>query len=224
MAEAGREVLEWQRVLAKTGDNVVGEVLRGARAIYEWNHYPEGDVYDPASHAQYYYHAHPKDERPDEHGHFHTFLRPLGMPDGVRPAPLRDYVPPEHPNDALTHLVAISMNDKGAAIQLFTTNRWVTGETWYAARDVIAMLDCFAIDLARPSWPANRWVTAMMRLFRPQIEELLWERDRGVAAWQRRNPKVDVFEDSRLEVPSKADISVDDQMRHILGALKPPRR
>ena len=28
MLEAGREVLEWRRILAKTGDNLVGEVLK----------------------------------------------------------------------------------------------------------------------------------------------------------------------------------------------------
>jgi hypothetical protein len=224
MAEAGAEVIECLRVLAKTGDNVVGEILRGQGTFYEWTHYPEGDVYDAETHAQYYYHAHPKDERPGEHGHFHTFLRPKGMPRGVKPAPVSGYVLPEDPNDALSHLVAVSMNDRGYATQLFTTNRWVTGETWYAAPDVVAMLDRFAIDLARPSWPANRWLTAILRLFRPQIEALLFERDRVVAEWQRRNPKIDVFEDRRLEVTSKLDISVDNQMPLILAALKRTRR
>jgi len=60
--------------------------LRGGGVFYEWNHYPEGDVYDPDSHAQYYYHAHPPQLRGgDEHGHFHTFLRPRGMPSGTMP-------------------------------------------------------------------------------------------------------------------------------------------
>lgn len=74
MAAAGREVQDCGRVLRKTGDTIVSEILRGAGVFYEWNHYPEGDVYDPESHAQYYYHAHPPDRRGgDEHGHFHTF-------------------------------------------------------------------------------------------------------------------------------------------------------
>lgn len=224
MAEAGREVIDCYRVLAKSGDNVVGELLRGEGDFYEWTHYPKGDVYDFESNAQYYYHAHPKAERRGEHGHFHTFLRPKGMPKGIRPAPVVGYVPPADANDALSHLVAISMSNGGDAIQLFTTNRWVTGETWYAARDVIAMLHSFAIDLARPSWPVNRWITAMLRLFRPQIEALLIERDRAVAAWQRRYPKDDVFEDRRLEVAAKAEISAEDQMRRIAAALRRHRR
>lgn len=224
MADAGHEAIDCYRVLAKTRDNVVGEILRGQGTFYEWNHYPDGDVYDFESHAQYYYHAHPKAERPGEHGHLHTFLRPKGMPKGIKPTPVAGHAPPADPNDALSHLVAISMNESGYAIQLFSTNRWVTGETWYAAPDVIAMLDHFVIDLARPSWAVNRWITAMLRLFRPQIEALLIERDRVVAAWQRRHPESDVLEDRRLEVTSKVEISVDEQMRGILAALKRPRR
>ncbi len=46
MLAAGREVLQWRRILAKTGDNLVGE------------------------------------DRPGGHGHFHTFLRGGGMPEG----------------------------------------------------------------------------------------------------------------------------------------------
>ncbi len=82
MAEAGHEVVECHRVLAKTGDNIVGEVLRDQGIFYEYDHCPAGDIFDPDSHAQYYYHAH----RPGKHGHFHTFLREQGMPPDVRPA------------------------------------------------------------------------------------------------------------------------------------------
>ncbi len=59
MAGAGQEVIEAHRVLAKTGDNLVGELLRGHENFFEWDHYPPGDVYDGESHGQYYYHAHP---------------------------------------------------------------------------------------------------------------------------------------------------------------------
>ena len=129
MAEAGLQVLECYRVLAKSDANVVGEVLHGQDTFYEWDHYPKGDVYDWETHAQYYYHAHPAEERSGEHGHFHCFLRPKGMPPGVKPAALPDTVAPGDPNDALCHLVAISMDRAGFPIRLFTTNRWVTGET-----------------------------------------------------------------------------------------------
>jgi len=225
MAEAAREVRTCQRVLAKTGDTVVGELLRGQGSVYEWRHYPQGDVYDAEYHAQYYYHCHPESERSNgEHGHFHTFLRPLGMPAGVRPAPLDDYVPPPGDNDALSHLVGIAMDQGGRAVRLFTTNRWVTGETWYAAPDVVRMLDAFVIDHARPSWPANRWITALVRLFRPQVENLLHQRDAAIRRWAEAHPNGNVFEDRALEVTSQVAISVEEQVAEIEAALRALRR
>ena len=100
MQEAGRTVVNCHRILGKTSDNIVGELLRDYNDFFEWDHYPEGDVYDFETHGQYYYHAHPKEERPGEHGHFHTFLRPDGMPPGIRPAPVEDFTMPENPDDA----------------------------------------------------------------------------------------------------------------------------
>ena len=221
MSEAGDQVLECFRVLAKSKSNVVAEVLSGQGEFYEWDHYPKGDVYDWETHGQYYYHAHPAGLRGDEHGHFHTFLRPKGMPEGVRPADLPDYQPPPGDNDALSHLIAFSMDRAGFPVRLFTTNRWVTGEIWYAAADVSAMLDRFNMDLSYPSWPVNIWITAMTRLFRPEIEDLLHQRDRAVADWQAGKPGVNVYEDRDLEVTSVIEISVDDQIRRVREALTP---
>ncbi len=75
MLAAGEEIQECYRVLAKTGDNIVGELLRHQGTFYEWNHYPKGDIFDHATHSQYFYHAHVKGQRKGEYGHFHTFLR-----------------------------------------------------------------------------------------------------------------------------------------------------
>src|SRR3546814_359503 len=215
MLRAGETVLECHRVLGKTGDNIVGEILKREGTFYEWNHYPKGDVFDHESHSQYYYHAHPAEERGGEHGHFHTFLRPGGMPVGVRPALTPDQPgKPDRGNadDALSHLVAIAMDANGLPVKLFTTNRWVTGETWYKAADVRRFLERFEIDHAQPSWPVNIWITNMLILFRPQIRRLLDERDRVVATWQRRHPRGDVYEDRALEVTAEADIDIDAQI------------
>lgn len=220
MVAAGEEVVECHRALAKTDDNIVGELLRGTEGFYEWDHYPSGDVYDHESHAQFYYHAHPQELRGGEHGHFHTFMRPLGMPEGIRPVALPDYEEPKEPNDALSHLIAISMDKFGVPIRLFSTNRWVTGEVWYKAEDVAAMLDRYIIDHTQPSWPVNRWVSAMMRFFHPQIVALLKARDESVAAWAAKHGDRNVYEDRELEITSVADISVDDQMRLATEALE----
>ena len=220
MVEAGQEVVEVHRVLAKTGDNVVGELLRGHDTFFEWDHYPPGDVYDSEFHGQYYYHAHTPDQRfENEHGHFHTFMRPKGMPEGIKPAPVPGFKKPDDPNDALSHLIAIAMTKEGLPFRLFTVNRWVTGEVWYTAGDVATLVDCFNIDHTRPSWPVNRWVTGMVALFKPQIAALLEARDRTIAAWVAAHPDGDVYEDRELEITSYLDISVEDHARAVARAL-----
>lgn len=234
MIEAGREARNCLRVLAKTGDNLVGEILRQSETFYEWEHYPPGDVFDPQTHAQYYYHAHPPEERSArEHGHFHTFLRAKGMPQGLAPvtqsrllpkpgdpAPASPRAKPSSTDNRTCHLVAIAMDGDGIPIRLFTTNRWVTGDDWYGASDVAAMLDRFVVDIVHPSWAVNRWITAMVALFQPQIEALLTARDRSVLAWQVANgPDHDVFEDRALEVTSSVDIDIDAQIAKAERAL-----
>jgi hypothetical protein len=202
MGHAVEEIAECHRVLAKSGLNLVGEVLRGFGEFTEYDHYPPDDAYDGETHAQYYFHAHaPEPGRPADYGHFHVFLRPKGMPEGMAP---------DDSNEALCHLIAISMNSDGLPVRLFTTNRWVTAEHWYDAEDAIRCLDHARFDIAWPSWPLNRWLTAMLVLYRPQIESLIRERDRVVSAWREAHPDRDVFEDRELAITSSLEISLGD--------------
>ncbi|MFQ5467228.1 MAG: hypothetical protein ACE5DS_03740 [Kiloniellaceae bacterium] len=215
MLEAGMQVVECHRALARTGDNIVGELLPRDDTFYQFDHCPPGDIYDTQTHSQFYYHAH----REGEHGHFHTFMRQRGMPEGVAPVEQSVAGDMKDREDTLSHIVAISMSQRGLPIGLFTTNRWVTAENWYAAPDVCAMIDRFRIDHAQPSWPVNLWISAMIRLFRPQIEALLHERDAVMADWKKQHPGEDVFEDRELDLPSHMEISVDDQIRAVQAAL-----
>ena len=217
MLAAGEEILECYRVLTKAGLNIVGELLKGQGTFYEYDHYPKGDIYDEEFSSQYYYHAHREEQ--GEHGHFHTFLRAGAIPEGVEPVPYDGDEPWPRGDEALSHLICISMDPRGFPIGLFATNRWVTAEAWYRAADVTDMVDRFRIDHANPSWPTNRWITAMMRLFRPQIAALLVHRDAVVEAWTRDHPGVDVYEDRDLEVTGWLAISVDDQLAAVRAAL-----
>jgi len=216
MLSAGARALECRRVLERGGINLVSEVLRGQGQFVEYEHYPKDDVYDSDSRAQYYYHAHRGGG--GEHGHFHTFLRQPGLVGDRKasssPLPLSTAKPAEAGDD-ITHLIAISMDAYGWPIGLFATNRWVTGETWYPAEDVIAMLPRFEIDHAYPSWPVNRWIGAMLVLFRPQIETLLRHRDAVISAWVQAHPSMDVFEDRNLEITGYLPISVDEQVNAV---------
>ena len=221
MQQAGLEILQCYHVLQKAGLNLVGEVLRDAlnrgETFYEFNHYPDDDVYDRETHAQYYYHAHRGEI--GEHGHFHTFLRPKGMPDGVAPIDYPATDPWPRGDEALSHLVAIAMDSYGYPTGLFTTNRWVTAEAWYPATEVMQMLDRFVIDHAFPSWPLNRWISAMFVLFRPHIELLLQRRDEIVWAWAEAYPGEDVFEDRALDITSQMPISVEEMRAQVERAL-----
>lgn len=210
MHAAGQDILTCYRVLAKAERNIVGEMLRGAESFVELNHYPDDDVFDRDTQSQYYYHAHRGLE--GEHGHFHTFIRPRGMPDGMRPIAKSASEPWPQGDAALSHLIGISMDAWGFPMGLFTTNRWVTDEAWYRAQDVTQLLERFVIDHAAPSWPVNRWMSAMFVLFRPQMRALLLQRDATVAAWAEQHPGGDVFEDRGLDITSAVQISVDQQI------------
>lgn len=213
MIEAGYEVANCMRVMARSGTNVVADVLRGNGDFVEWDHYPPDDVFDPESRSQYYFHAHPPASRAlADYGHFHTFLRQGKADTSASRTPGNEV----SADEAISHLIGISVSREGAPERLFTTNRWVTGETWQSADKVVAMLDQFSIDLSLPSWPLNRWITGIITLFRPTIVTLLEQRDRAILDWSRRNPGIDVYEDRRLEILSHAGISVERQLKGLM--------
>lgn len=206
------------QALDKAGLNLVGECLKGQGDFYELSHYPADDVYDADSKSQYYFHTHRG--MSGEYGHFHTFLRAGGMPGSLKPIKNTGKEPWPSGTDALSHLICISMNRQGYPIGLFTTNRWVTGESWYEAEAVIQMLDYFSVDHAHPNLAVNQWITAIFRLYRVEIIELIQMRDKKIKEWRAAHPKIDVFEDRELEITSYKTIDVDLKINDIQKALK----
>lgn len=245
MAAAGDALTECRREMAASGTSPLAEALQGAVPIYEWRHYPAGDVCDPASHAQYFYHAHPPGEQRGaktggEHGHFHTFLRARGMPQGVRPLVLPEFAVADNPAapkaplvpsapdtaageeaDPWSHLVAVAIDATGAPLRFFTTNRWVTGETRYPAADVARMLDFFSFGADGSTPLLSRWIVALLALYKPQLADLVARRDAAVMDWRRRRrAKVHVLEDRRLEITSVLAIDIEAQIARIDAALR----
>ena len=215
MRAAGHCVLDCERVLSDGGANTVTEMLSESGEFYQWDHYPKGDIYCTDSHAQYYYHAHPPEVRDntwgDEHGHYHTFLRPPGFPLDLA----HHAIVTEKP----VHLVAVSMGFDGRAGKLFTTNRWVTDEAWFDAGTVSRLLDHFHIGHETPSRLANVWLNNLLILFRPTIRTLLHARDEVLAKHAPVSVDTHVFEDRNLEVTSIIDIDVTQQLAAIEDAL-----
>ena len=185
----------------------------------EMDHYPNKDAFDRETFAQYYYHVH----RKGEYGHFHLFLRQGGMPEGVLPCfydGRRDAISDV---DTFSHLIAISMDNEGYPIKLFTTNRWVTGENWYRSSDVCRMIELFQINHMHPSWITNKWLSLMLRLFYPQITQLIHEREQMLMENSRKDSLVEAVEDHSLDVLSEIDISIDMQI-DVLEELIAERR
>ncbi|MCX7123993.1 MAG: hypothetical protein NTV32_10115 [Gammaproteobacteria bacterium] len=183
------------------------EILRQSDPFTQWSHYPKGDVSDHTTHSQYFYHAHPaavaENARDHENGHFHLFLRKKGIPEQIQPKYINLSQRPEGSKEEdICHLIAISMDKHGNPVSLFTTNRWVTGETWYSAADVIQLIDYFNIDHSYPSWPLNLWLSSIVRVYRDEIIALIHQRDQKIEAWQAQYPEKNAYEDRRLEVTS----------------------
>lgn len=217
MEHGAKQVNEAHRVLKKGGLNVVGECLKDQGTFFEMEHYPKGDVYDAESFSQYYYHTHREDR--NEHGHFHTFMRGAGIPQQIQPVEYQGDVVWPTGDEAVSHIISISMNNPGFPISLFATNRWVTGEAWYHWEDVVTMLDKWNVDHAYPNQAVNLWISGMVNLFRPQIVALLQHRDEVVNDWRTTHPDKDVFEDRSLEVTGEYDISVEQQHEATLEAM-----
>lgn len=221
MYAAAANVTEAVTALAEAGKNPVTEVLGGTDVVEEWSHFPPGDVFDASTQSQYYYHAHAAEERvANEHGHFHTFVRPQKLDPMLTPVALSGNTKPDDPASWVMHLVGISTDASGRLIRLFTTNRWVTDEAWYGGDGVIGMIDYFDMTGDTPSPALNRWVTGVAGMFRPQIADLVRMRDAAVARHRAAHPARDVYEDRELQVTSEMPIDFLAQVRAIEAALQ----
>ena len=191
-----------------------------------WIHYgmEPGAGGSRAGSCHFFYHRHEPAED-GEHGHFHLFMNRASVPPGLSPLLLPDRFLPEreasrrNPTDAagslpnshvagldLCHLLGIGLDAFGLPVRVFTTNRWVTGETWYAAPDVLTMLKYvnFGGDGA-----VERWLYAVLRAFRPEIEGVLRDRDAAIARLRLRRPTTSPYEDRRLAELSSCPIRLD---------------
>ena len=199
-AQAAADVLAVQWHYASRGRSLASAALAGARHFVEWAHYPRDDHVDPASGVRFYYHAHPAAERAAaEHGHFHVFVPTPRVP------------------GAISHLVGISLDAKGLPLRLFTTNRWVTGETWRDAGTIAALLPDLTLRAAGPLAPVARWVMALLRLYDDVVIDLLYQRDRRLA------PGEAALEDHRLHIVSQQSISLPHRLERAAARLNSPK-
>ncbi len=189
---AGLRLRSLWLAMAEKGDSPLSLLLAGEARPAPHRHYPDGDVYDSLHHSQFYCHVH----RAGEIGHLHLFQRSKGMPAGLTP------LVPSDEDNAPCHLVAVGFGPGGDAVELFTTNRWVTGEAWYAAAAVKAMLPGWRMAATGRLAPVAAWVEALVAFYRPAIEQLIDQRDAAVAVWRHGRCRGDPLNDGDLEVTS----------------------
>lgn len=181
-AQAAQEIAYCERVLAKSGTSVLRRVLP-VDGLVTWAHYPQPDVFDPDTGAQWYYHCHDDSAGLGEHGHFHCFVRPEG----------RDSEP--------CHLIALGVDSTSRLLRLFTVNHWVVGGQWRDAAATNVLLDRFNVELATPDYLVNRWLTATVTRYEDEIIRLNLERDERLMASGRS--LADLHQDRSVEVLSE---------------------
>lgn len=193
-----QEVLDISLRYAERGSSVIHAVMMGAQQCIELEHYPRQDIVDTVHGTRLYYHAHGSRRKPDEeHGHFHVF----------------QHVQSGNKSGEYMHLVGLSLNTLGQPIRFFTTNRWVTGETWHSAAEVEAALTQFRIQTRGRLAPVARWVENMVRLYQQPIIQMVRRRDRIMACRAAHTHTVKpadwetLWEDRRLDVISQQKIN-----------------
>jgi len=190
-SRALQEALFCERILAKSGENVLRSTLTDASSVEAWSHYPPGDIFDPESGAQWYYHCHIPSADGVEHGHFHCFVRPEGAQGPVH------------------HLIAVGVDAHGHLHRLFTVNQWVVGDSWLPAEETIALLPRFDVQMPKPSYLVNRWLTAIVRLYEDEIADLIRQRDERLNA-HVPSQGIAVRDDRALEVTSSRLFRLQD--------------
>lgn len=173
------------------------DLVMGDQSLEPWRMYPwEGGVIDRERGCQYFYHAHPQSP---EHGHFHLFRRRGG---------------------ALTHLVAVSLDARGQPFELFTVNRWVTGDVQRPAGETAGLLAGFRPHGRRPDARLNRFLRDLVVLYRQEIAALLAERDRCYESYRARHGGLSPDEDRGLEVTSAMHIDIRSHTEALAAALE----
>jgi hypothetical protein len=185
--------------VTQTHGSLLQSWIRGA-PVLEFAHYPQDDVIDLVSGAQFYYHAHRKDGL--EHGHVHVFWHANAR--GHRKPARQGRTVWKH--DAPSHLLAVGLDARGAPVKLFTTNRWVTEGHWFDAAQTLTLLDRFQPKGVADHAQSCDWLRHFLAFYRPAIAELLVERDARLARSDGleleqalRNHRLEVLSQMRLD-------------------------
>lgn len=161
----------------------------------ETRHFPEDDVLDPGTGAQYFLHRHAAAGSPPSlHVHFFQRWNPpeLGLSADERIS---------------THLAALELDASGEPQAWFAVNQWVVGDYWRPAEETVRLFASWRIVSAGagrgdaiPSL-CHRWMSAYVQLsLWSVVFPLLQERDRCLDRLVDAHPGHNVLEDRVHEI------------------------
>lgn len=158
-------------------------------------HFPEDDVLDSSSGAQYFLHRHESDILGNSL-HIHFFKR-------WRPQELNL----QNHETVTTHLVALALNEHGHPSHWFTVNQWVVGDYWRPADETIELFRNWKVSLPDKGRGddiqriGHEWLSSLIALhLEGDIMELLYERDSKLDQLVDANPDINVLDDRSIEV------------------------
>ena len=169
---AARTALARQWGLARQGRSMLYPFIGRSQRFVAGQHYPRQDALDLSGRWQFYFHAHEPASahavaglqevaHPQEHGHIHLFRRDAQA--------------------RLSHVAGLSLDARGLPLTWFSTNQWVTGEHWRAARVLSSGLAEMELRLHGPLAGVALWLAALVRLYAAPLQALLQARDQAVA-------------------------------------------
>jgi hypothetical protein len=199
--DAAHHLIDCLQDFADRGQVPLAAAVESTETPCLWQHY-QGSAATPLGDRpqalHYYYHSHAVTGASlHEHGHYHLFTQ-LGADEDDTPR--------------YTHIVAIGVDARGLPLRLFTTNRWVTNETWQPAERVVDLANRIARDTDPSEDATARWLRAQLGIFAPQINALLRHRDRRVRVRTQGGQRPGLMEDRRMHVLSQCRVSFEHQL------------
>lgn len=194
--EAGKAVLATMAKLMEAGGNLALQVLNG-KELEDWEMYPwDGGIHDKKTRSQYFYHHHPQTP---EHGHFHAFY---------------------YHGKQLAHLVTLSLDNQGEPVELFTVNRWVTGDINLPPDKLKSYLPRFRIEGHGKFQHLHDFLRGIFAMYQPEIGVLLDQREQVYKNYRLAHNGEEPYEDRDLEVTSSLPIDLAGHMALLEEELK----
>jgi len=165
--------------------------LQDVKSIKPYQRYPEKPYYFGNKHWRAFYHCHDAaNTRPGEHGHYHFFTR-LDV------------------NSEWSHVVALSMNNVGQPISLFTTNLWVTDGTWFDSNLFTQQIkNLYSINNENI---LTNWLSYALLIFQDEIRALLINRNKQINTLSSDSQEAFLM-DRSIYTLSETDINLNEQL------------